>query len=685
MPLSRSPRMDRRRRAIREGLAATAELSDEGRVSPTRTVRHVVDLEDQPKKERGAAYSHSVRRACQHRLVQFIPVRRLSLTGAIAASVAIPLVLMTLHYCIFVNGALAWSRHPMSTLLNANNPRSLAAWLSSHLWLLCLTATIFTFRLRKHKLDDYEGEYRLWFWLVFTCVIGSIDSTTRLTELFGAALDRWSQLHVGWTGGAIVQATLATLVGLLGLRLCSELKTVPASLVLWLAGLGCWATSAALGQSLLRIDISPPMREWLKASLWLGGLTSIWLAGLLYLRSIFMEAQQRFLARSVMSSASAVPWRERLTQAMPRMPKFGRRSEEDVEVDEKQPSARKRKKMTAAIVGSSAAPGAGTGPSVIAGAGAAAASANIHAAKTGNSRTEASDDISTPKRRWGLGLTLRPPKTSLAGEPSTSTSQRTDRAERTNRVERDEQEEEAAAQRSPRNVGGAVRSTAAQDAEIEQDYGKRGSWFRRRSSTAAQDDGEQSGKSRVAEKAAAKSAAAKAAAQAKADRRASKHSDRDSASDGEAANKRSLRERLTWKRKPKAEEGDAPRKAKVVKTKIDDDGQASAPKRRWLTVSKPKMPKVALPKPRIPKLKLPSFRLPPPQTTAGDDGEQDHSRLPNMSNSRQIPSTSGQVPFRPNVHQQDGDADNARGLSKAERKRLRRLQRDDDEGERRAA
>lgn len=347
MPLSRSPQTDRRRRAIRESLAASIDYSDEARVSPSRSNRQSLDDLELPKKDRGVAYSHSVRRACQHRLVQLIPVRKLSLAGAVAASVAVPLLLVVLHYLVFVSHTLAWSSHPMSALLNAGSPRSIAAWLSSHLWLLCLAATVFTFRLRKHKLDDYEGEYRLWFWLVFTCLIGSIDSTTRLTDLFGAALDRWSQVHVGWTGPAIVQATLATLIGLLGLRLCTELKSVPTSLILWLTGLLCWAGSAALSQSLLRIDMSLPTRDWLRASLWLGGLTAIWLSGLIYLRAVFMDAQQRFLARTVLTARSGIAWRERFMHAMPKLPRFGRQpnniSDTEFETDAaRQPRRKKR-------------------------------------------------------------------------------------------------------------------------------------------------------------------------------------------------------------------------------------------------------------------------------------------------------------------------------------------------------
>lgn len=60
------------------GSMERADRSNESRVSPSRTSRQA-DLPELTRKERGAAYSHSVRGACQQRVVQFIPVRKIDL------------------------------------------------------------------------------------------------------------------------------------------------------------------------------------------------------------------------------------------------------------------------------------------------------------------------------------------------------------------------------------------------------------------------------------------------------------------------------------------------------------------------------------------------------------------------------------------------------------------------------
>ncbi len=304
--------MDRRRRVLLD--ASSAEQAEGTRKNNT------VSQPGELAHKKGAGYSQDVRQACGTRLVQLIPVRRRSFIAVIVASIAITASLLTAHYLVYVNGWLPWYGHPLAVALDATHPQSIAAWLGSHLWLLCLGATILTFQLRRHKLDDYNGEYRLWFWLVFTCIIASIDSTTHITELFGHSLDRWSRANIGWSGQAVVLATLATLVGMLGLRLCTELKTVPLSLICWLIGLASWAGSALLSQEMFRVDMAIQTRIWLRAGLWLVGLTSIWIAAVAYLRHVYMEAQRRFLARGLLARRSAgITLTERMRQTIPFM------------------------------------------------------------------------------------------------------------------------------------------------------------------------------------------------------------------------------------------------------------------------------------------------------------------------------------------------------------------------------
>ncbi len=658
MPLSRDPRMDRRKRILRESLPSEEEGALGATVRP-RTRRSATSedgVSEEPLRRRSAGYSQDVRGACQHRLVQLIPVRRRAYLLTVFASCLIPATLLLLHYLIYVNPLLNWYGHPLAKLLDASHPRSIAAWMSGQMWLLCLASTVLTFRLRRHKLDDYNGDYQLWFWLVSTCVIGSFNSTTHVIDLFGEALNRWSQLNIGWTGPAVVQATLATLVGMLGLRLCSELKKVPTSLVFWLVGLVAWAGSAALSQDMLKIDISIQFRFWLRSALWLGGLTSIWLASLSYLRVVYIEAQRRFLLRGRLAASLSSTWKERLTEsmpAMPKMPSFRLLRPADDDPEEAAVGKKRREKVDAPE-------------------------------KQTEKQLEKQTEKQTEKqpRRFGLPsfMKRKPVTGEEAAAKDRSQELRSERRDQKTEQRTDSRTEQNAEPRTGVQAGGplsqsrrAEPSSQASSSNATSAIGPKASipikqampavkkdqtaqpvakrtWLSRLVSKPGSDDEAPEYRkvdkaTRVAEQLAAKNEKLRLKEEQRQAKTAAAASAR-AASQGDSSKKRSWMPKL------------------------------SIPKLKMPTLPRPKMPKIGMPKismPKMgmPKLKLPSLRLPPPDAPSTSE-----NRAPGKSEIRPLP-TSKPMPTT-NGPTQESMESGGRPLSKAERKRLKRLQDDQD-------
>jgi hypothetical protein len=600
MPLSRDPRMDRRRRVLRdtpeeEQLIATKRSRKSGDEEPTTT-----------GARRSAGYSQDVRGACGHRLVQLIPIRLSSFLATIAISFLVPCVLLVAHYKIYVSGSWPWYGHPMARVFDALHPQGISSWFCSQLWLLCLAATLLTFQLRKHKLDDYNGEYRLWFWLVFTCIIASIDSATHIIDLFGLALDKWSQVNLGWSGPAVVQATLAVLIGMLGLRLCGELKAVPASLVFWLCGLVAWAASVSLGQELLKVDLTIQFRVWLRCALWLGGLTAIWVAALSYLRSTYIEAQRRFLLRGRLAASVGVPIGRRIRESIPRMPAMPSFRRKPLESDPATEQAPRRWGMPT----------------------------------FGRVRTE--DETQQPSPR---------PMAAEAQRQKT-TSQPTQLPSTTRRIDHGGEDKSIAevASASPRrglsNFFGrkrndeAVTQPSSPATVSDSDTPSRLSgWFRKAKDN---DDAAEFRKVKAEER--------------------------------EQAREKARTEREARKN------AQLNRSAARGQAQASEQGTDKQPRRGWIPkLGKPKLPSVKIPKikrPSLAWLKIPSFslaslRLNPPSQ---DDDEQPTADKPAelrpVQNSRPLPGTSA-----PDYDDDDEAEESAgRPMSKAERKRLRRLQ-----------
>lgn len=612
MPISRDPRMDRRRRFLRDSSEGNPKNAPVAR--PSRGGSTATDGEWPANSKKNAGYSQDVRRACGQRLVQLIPVRRRSYCAVMLASLLIPACLLTAHYLVYVSGQLPWYGHPLAVAFDASHPRSIAAWFSSHLWLLCLGATVLTFQLRRHKLDDYNGEYRLWFWLVATCMAASIDATTDVSGLLGLALDRWSRLNLGWSGPAVVDATLAVLVGMLGLRLCSELKAVPLSLIFWLVGLICWAGSAALGREELKVELTIQSRIWLGSGLWLGGLTAIWLAALTYLRSIYIEAQQRFLLRGALAGRNPVPLTQRVRASLPsipRVPTWRRVAEaESLASEADDSSSTSARRGLAGWLKREPTEEPAFRTSGTKRAAAVAASAATTAAATAVSKT--AQTSGGPPRRTSAAV-------SDADDQTASARPRLGRLRSLVRIPKRRTESDGSTEQSKRT------SDHKKDAPQQTGSARKWSLARLVPRPKHSDDADEFRKVRDSEP------PAESAPRAKGATRTDTLGDKPNAPSRAAR----LRSRLT-----------------------------TVPRASGTGLLAKLKPKFKIPRLKLPKLKLPAFRLPPP-TDTGPQGA--GSKIRPVSQSRPLPDTT-------ETDSADSADSSARPLTKAERKRLRRLQ-----------
>jgi hypothetical protein len=186
---------------------------------------------------------------------------------------------------------------PVSQLFHLRSSHSIAHWLTCQLWMLTALAAWMIFRLRRHKLDDYRAKYRIWAVLAIVALFSSFDASSSGLYLLGISIDGWARKEIGYGGWPLVLATFASLVGVLGIRLCSELKSAPTSVACWLIGLLSWAISSLLGTGLIKTTWSPASIDLVVGGCWLGGILAVFQAAGIYLRQTYIHAQKRFLQR----------------------------------------------------------------------------------------------------------------------------------------------------------------------------------------------------------------------------------------------------------------------------------------------------------------------------------------------------------------------------------------------------
>jgi hypothetical protein len=218
---------DRRRRLLSE---------DSGAAEPTRT-------RTGPAAGPLGGYAEAARRQHQPHLIDLVPVRAWLHAALLAAGALVIAAVVSAYW--FVPGA-AEGRWP---LLDVAQDASLATWLAAA-WLGCAASlALVIYTMRRHRLDDYRGRYRMWLYAVPILLWLSLEQTAALGATLQAAL------HV-WTGWSLLDAAapywtlaLGGLLSLLVVRLSFETRScrVATAGVLIAFSLACVGLGCGLG------------------------------------------------------------------------------------------------------------------------------------------------------------------------------------------------------------------------------------------------------------------------------------------------------------------------------------------------------------------------------------------------------------------------------------------------------
>ncbi len=137
------------------------------------------------------AYAAASRFDRQRRILDLFPSRYLTIALVVAAGLASAALIELLH---------AWAGSLANVLssqeasaLDLNTPRNVSRWFSSMLLGLAGLTAMFIYSLRRHRVDDYHGRYRVWIWTAIGCLLASLVETTsaaRWPKAFAGA-PRW--------------------------------------------------------------------------------------------------------------------------------------------------------------------------------------------------------------------------------------------------------------------------------------------------------------------------------------------------------------------------------------------------------------------------------------------------------------------------------------------------------------
>jgi hypothetical protein len=215
-----SLRDERRRRSLLEEAVA----ADDGTTTkPRRT------------SKASETYTDLARTDCHARWSDFVPLRHLTVAAVLAAGLLSIAALESAYY--FVSQTEIWATGELEAL-DLARADSLAGWFMTMTSLAAAVLSLFIYSVRRCRVDDYRGRYRVWLWGGGLWLVMSIDAVADLRGAIQAACIALSGRVGPLDGAAWWLAPWSLLVAWLGVRMLLDAwacRSAAASLLVALA------------------------------------------------------------------------------------------------------------------------------------------------------------------------------------------------------------------------------------------------------------------------------------------------------------------------------------------------------------------------------------------------------------------------------------------------------------------
>lgn len=273
-------RDERRRRVLLEetGHRAATRLAtaDSQRVEGGRT-----------GEELRGSYTEAALTPCHRQVADLIPTR----LGTVAILLLLALTSATALQAGYGYLALGYStlslQHVPALDLAARG--SIAAWFNAGLFLISAALGTVIYLIRRHRVDDYRGRYRMWCWVVPVLVLASLDAVAdlqyslRVLSLQLAGIPNYPDALLIWS------ASLAVLGATMGARLAVEMRACRLALLgLAVTSVG-YAAGAAVAVDWLLRD-GGVFRVMAASSVTMVGNVGLAFALSLYARHVYRDA-----------------------------------------------------------------------------------------------------------------------------------------------------------------------------------------------------------------------------------------------------------------------------------------------------------------------------------------------------------------------------------------------------------
>jgi hypothetical protein len=218
----------RRRRVLNEEVRTASGLSV--------TAYQAAADDDAPRYGEQASVEH------HPQVTDYVPRRMRTIATTLLAGVAVAAGAQALVHFADVVASLAPG---VSASMVAQFAGGLLAWTSAFVLLLCAMLAKLIYSLRRHRVDDIAGRYRVWQWIVWGTVLVSVNSMTQLHGLVSKLAVAATGMSLTATGAEWWIAPSALIAGWVYVRLVLEPRESRSTVAMIVMAAACYLAAAA--------------------------------------------------------------------------------------------------------------------------------------------------------------------------------------------------------------------------------------------------------------------------------------------------------------------------------------------------------------------------------------------------------------------------------------------------------
>ena len=188
-------------------------------------------------------------------VTDFVPRRKLAVFTTVLAGVGTAAATAAIaHYDEQISAALPGVT---ASDLSDGMAAGVSAWTTAMAMLVIALLAKLTFSLRRHRVDDYAGRYRVWKWIGFGALAMSVNAVAPVHELLAKAAVSATGWSLTTAGAEWWLAPLALIGGWIFVRLLLEINESRPALAFVATAAVCYAAAAVGALGLLPASAAP--------------------------------------------------------------------------------------------------------------------------------------------------------------------------------------------------------------------------------------------------------------------------------------------------------------------------------------------------------------------------------------------------------------------------------------------